>query len=132
MLGKVILWISSLAFVSYGLLCFFDPQIPGDFAGLDIANGDGYAELGGMYGGLQTGYGLFCLLGALRRDLYRPALLSLVLMLGSLAIGRLYSSISNDQVVGLYTWGAMAFEFATAALACIALRHQPGLNSANP
>ena len=48
-----------------------------------------------MYGGLQTGYGVFCLLGALRADLYRPALISLVLMIGSLALARLYSTVTG-------------------------------------
>ena len=122
MLGKVILWISTLAFVSYGLMCFFDPTVVAEFAGLTIASGDGYAELGAMYGGLQTAYGVFCLLGATRADLYRPALLSLVLLLGGLAVGRLYSTITGDESVGGYTWGAMIFEFAIATLSLVALR----------
>lgn len=122
MLGKVILWVSALAFVSYGLMCFFDPNVPAEFAGLSIANGDGYAELGAMYGGLQTGFGLFCLLGALRDELYRPALTSLVLLLGGLALGRLYSTITGDDPVGGYTFGAMAFEFLLAILSLVALR----------
>jgi hypothetical protein len=125
MLGKVILWISTLAFVSYGLMCLFDPNVVAIFAGLEIVSGDGFAELGAMYGGLQTGYGVFCMLGALRDDLYRPALLSLVLLLGGLALGRLYSTITGDESVGGYTWGAMAFEFAIAILSLVALRKKP-------
>ncbi len=124
MLGKIILWVSTVAFVSYGLMCFFDPNVPADFAGLTIASGDGFAELGAMYGGLQTAYGVFCLLGALRDDLYRPALLSLVLMLGGLALGRLYSAITGDESGGGYSWGAMAFEFTIAGLSLVALRKQ--------
>lgn len=122
MLGKAILWVSALAFISYGLMCFFDPNVPAGFAGLQIASGDGFAELGAMYGGLQTAYGVFCLLGALRDNLYRPALFSLVLMMGGLALGRLYSTITGDESVGAYTWGAMAFEFSVAALSAVALR----------
>lgn len=121
-LGKVILWVSAFAFTSYGLMCLFDPTVVATFAGLEIASGDGFAELGAMYGGLQTGYGMFCMLGALRNDLYRPALLSLVLLLGGLALARLYSTITGTESVGAYTWGAMVFEFATAILAVVALR----------
>ena len=81
MLGKVILWVSALAFIPYGLMCLLSPALPADFAGLAYQSGDGFAELGAMYGGLQTGFGLFCLLGALRADLFRPALISLVCVL---------------------------------------------------
>ena len=122
MLAKAILWISAAAFVSYGLMCLFDPNVPAEFAGLQIANGDGYSELGAMYGGLQTGFGLFCALGALRAELQRPVLVSLVLMMGGLALGRLYSTVTGIESVGGYTYGAMAFEFAIAILSALALR----------
>ena len=122
MLGKIILWMSTLAFVSYGVMCLIDPTLPAEMAGLAILSGDGRAELGAMYGGLQTAYGVFCLLGALRTDLYRPALTSLVLMMGGLAVARLYTAVMADGGLGGYTYGAMAFEFATAILSLIALR----------
>jgi hypothetical protein len=122
MLGKVILWVSALAFISYGLMCLFDPTVPAGYAGLSIDSGDGFVELGAMYGGLQTGFGLFCLLGALRSNLYRPALTSLVLLVGGLALTRLYWTVMGTDSVGVYTYGAMAFEFATATLAALALR----------
>ncbi|GAB5452010.1 MAG: hypothetical protein Hals2KO_23380 [Halioglobus sp.] len=122
MLGKFILWLSTLAFVSYGIACLLSPELPAGYAGLAIASGDGYAEMGAMYGGLQTGFGIFCALGALRADLYRPALLLLVVVIGSLALGRLYSTLMGVGPVGFYTWGAMVYEFFTAGLALIALR----------
>jgi len=124
MLGKAILWVSAVAFIAYGLMCLIDPSLPAGYAGLDIIAGDGYAELGAMYGGLQIGYGFFCLLGALRKDLHRPALMSLVLLLGGLALGRLYSTLTGADPVGSYTYGAMAFEFTLAVLAVIALRRK--------
>lgn len=122
MLGKIILWISTISFVSYGLACLFSPSLPAGFAGLGILNGDGFAEIGAMYGGLQTGFGLFCLMGALREELYRPALTALGVVIGCLAVGRLYSTLTTTDAVGFYTWGAMAYEFATAILAGIALK----------
>ena len=122
MLGKIILWVSTLAFISYGVMCLIDPTLPAEMAGLAILSGDGLAELGAMYGGLQTAYGVFCLLGALRTDLYRPALTSLVLMMGGLAIARLYTAVMADAGLGGYTYGAIAFESAIAILSFIALR----------
>lgn len=122
MLGKFVLWMSTLSFVGYGLACLISPQLPADFAGLAIVNGDGYAEIGAMYGGLQTGFGIFCLLGALRVDLYKPALTALFVVIGCLALGRLISTLTGADAVASYTWGAMAYEFATAILAGIALK----------
>ena len=122
MLGKIILWISAITFISYGLMCLVSPSVPAGYAGLEIISGDGYAEIGAMYGGLQIGFGVFCLLGALRSDLYKPGLIALVVVVGPLAIGRLYSTLTGIGEVGTYTYGAMTFEFITAALATVALR----------
>lgn len=122
MLGKVVLWVSAVVFISYGIACFFSPGLPAGLAGLQIINGDGYAEMGAMYGGLQMGVGVFCLLGATQDSYYRPALALLVISIGLLATGRLYSTLTGSDPVGAYTWGAISYEFATAILAAIALR----------
>ena len=122
MLGKVILWVSALAFIPYGLMCLYSPSIPAEFGGLGIITGDGFAEIGAMYGGLQTGFGLFCLLAALNPAYYKSGLVLLVLCVGSLALGRLYSTVMAGDPVAGYTWGAMAYEFTTAILAALALR----------
>jgi hypothetical protein len=121
-LGKVILWISAVGFIAYGLACLVSPALPTSYAGLGMNNGDAYAEIGAMYGGLQTGFGLFCLLGALRKDLYRPALMSLVCLVGGLALARTYSTLTSVAAVGSYTYGAMVYEFTTAILSVVALR----------
>jgi Domain of unknown function (DUF4345) len=121
-LGKVILWISAIVFIPYGLLCLLNPELPAGYAGLTMGSGDAFVEIGAMYGGLQTGFGLFCLLGALREDFFRPALTALLLIVGGLALARLYSTLTSAVPVSGYTWAAMAYEFTTAALAGLALR----------
>ena len=130
MLGKIILWISAISFISYGLACFFSPDLPAGYAGLTMGNADAVAEIRAMYGGLQTGFGLFCLLAALKLEYYRAGLLLLVLCITPLALGRLYSVISGDEGHGVYTWGAMAFEFSIAALAALALAKSSSSQSA--
>ena len=122
MLGKIVLWVSTITFISYGLICLVSPSVPAGYAGLEMISGDGYAEIGAMYGGLQIGFGVFCLLGALRSDLHKPALTSLVVVVGGLAIGRIYSTLTGTEQIGTYTYGAMVFEFLTATLAAVALR----------
>ena len=120
MITKLFLRFTGLLFALYGGYLYLDPQYLIDLLEL----GDGTAarvELRAMYGGLQTGFGLFCLLAALKSDYYRAGLVLLVLCITPLALGRLYSVVSGDEGHGGYTWGAMAFEFAVAALAAVAL-----------
>ncbi|MEP5568411.1 MAG: DUF4345 family protein [Halioglobus sp.] len=122
MLGKIVLWAAGLIFVVYGAACFLSPELPANYAGLSIGNGDAYAEMGAMYGGLQFGFGLYCILCAVKPGFFRGGLTLLVMVIGCLAFARLYSAYSADWLVGGYTWGALAFEFSTAILAAVALR----------
>lgn len=122
MLGKIILWVSAVIFITYGIACFFSPGLPAGYAGLVISNGDAFAEMGAMYGGLQAGFGIFCALAALKPEYYRSGLLLLVICIGLLGLGRLYSALVGTEAVGFYTWGAMGYELATAVIAFIALR----------
>ena len=121
-MGKFILWLSAAAFISYGLACFFMPGLAAGYAGLEMTSGDAFSEIGAMYGGLQTGFGIFCAMGATREGFYRPALTALMVVIGLLAVGRLYSTITGPGDVGFYTWGAMTYEFFTAIVAGLALR----------
>ena len=122
MLGKGILWLSAVMFIGYGLLSLFSPATPADFAGLEILNGDGFAEVGAMYGGLQTGLGLYCGFAALNREFYRAGLLLLVFGIGALALARLLSLILSPDAVSAYTWGALGYESITTIIALLALK----------
>ena len=122
MLGKIILSVSAFAFTAYGILSLISPELPAGFAGIEMTSGDAYAEIGAMYGGLQTGFGVFCLLAVLRPAFYHSGLVLLVLGIGILAIARLYSSFTAPAAISPYTIGAIAYEFSTAILAAVALR----------
>jgi len=122
MLGKILLWISAIAFIGYGLACLASPGLPASYADLSLASGDAVAEVGAMYGGLQTGFGLFCLLGALRPDFYRPALVVLVVCVGGLGLARCFWAFAGEGAIDSYTYGAAAYEITTALLASLALR----------
>lgn len=121
LLGKSLLGVSALIFISYGLVSLVSPAVPSGLAGLVMSNGDAFAEIGAMYGGLQTGVGLFCLLALLKPDFYRAGLVLLVLGIGTLALARLISLLMTTDTVTAYTYGAMVYEFATATLAAAAL-----------
>lgn len=113
----------ALVFIGYGLACIADPVLPARLAGLTISNGDAYAEMSAMYGGLQSGVGLFCLLAAFQRKLESPTLLLLVLGIGLLAAARGLGALRSDDLLTTYTWGALAFEtFVTGVSATLFLR----------
>jgi len=126
MLGKIILWVSAVVFIAYGLVSLMSPAVPAGFAGLFMSNGDAFAEIGAMYGGLQTGMGLFCLLAVSRVEYYRAGLALLVIVIGALAAGRLISLLISEDPVTVYTWGALGYELITASLAGIAMKQSSG------
>lgn len=121
MLGKTVLGISAFVFIAYGIVSLVSPGIPSSLAGLEMSNGDAFAEIGAMYGGLQTGMGLFCLLALLNIKFYRAGLVLLVVAIGALAIARLISIIVTGDSVTMYSYGATVYEIATALLAAFAL-----------
>ena len=124
LLGKIVLSISTLTFISYGLVSLFFPAIPADLASLTMVNGDAYAEIGAMYGGLQTGIGLFCALALLKPDLYRSGLLLLVLGIGALTLARLASMLTTQDPLTAYSYGALVYELGTTLLALVAVLRQ--------
>ncbi len=121
MLGKFILWLSAVVFTLYGLACLFNPGLAAGYAGLEMTNGNAYAEMGAMYGGLQTGVGLFCAIAAMRAAHRSSGLLLLVLGIGLLAAGRLFSMLTTGDAVTAYTYGALGYECFTAVVAALAL-----------
>ena len=121
LLGKFVLGVSAAVFISYGLVSLISPAIPAGFAGLDMTNGDAFAEIGAMYGGLQTGIGIFCLLALLKPAFFRAGLALLMVSIGTLAAARALSLLLSADPVTSYTYGATAYEFLTALLAAVAL-----------
>ncbi len=117
------LLIVGLIFLGYGVACALDPNLAARLAGLSVTNGDGLAELSAMYGGLQSGVGLFLAVAAFQTRLQQPALLMLVLGIGLLAALRGAGALRTDDLVTAYTWGALAFEtFVTASAAALLLK----------
>ena len=122
LMGKLILSASALVLIAYGFMSLIAPTLPAGLAGLVISNGDGFAEIGAMYGGLQIGLGLYCLLAVLRPEYYRAGLVLLVTVIGSVALARSLGALITADTLTTYTWGALLYEYTTAIIATVALR----------
>jgi hypothetical protein len=118
---RILLLACGVIFAGYGGLCLISPQVAANAAGLAMNSGDAVAEVGAMYGGFQTGFGVFCLLAGLRAELRPAALWALVLGIGLLAAGRTGHALLTDGALSAYTWGAIAFEWSVTLLAAFAL-----------
>ncbi|MFN2327382.1 MAG: DUF4345 family protein [Chromatocurvus sp.] len=128
-MGKFVLYLAGATFTAYGLTCLFKPDIAAAAASLSMQNSDAVAEVGAMYGGFQTGFGLFCLLAAWKPEYRRAGLWALLLGIGLLAAGRSYHAITASGDLSAYTLGAIAFESVITLLAALALRRR---GSADP
>jgi len=69
-----------------------------------------------MYGGLQAGFGALALLGALRSEHTRTALLASAFLCGGLALFRLLGATQAGEL-SAYTIQGLAFEIPSTAIA---------------
>jgi len=116
MLISIILWTNGLAFIGFGVTCFFVPTFPAELIGYSLDTADSYIEIRAMYGGLQTVIGMFTLLGAIQADFRRASLILIMLVYQGLAIGRTAGLLLSPDQASTYTYGAGIFEVLMAVL----------------
>lgn len=125
MAARIVLWLSALIWLPYGLYCLVRPGSLEAAAGVVFTTATGSTELRAMYGGLQAAIGLLALAGALRPALRQTALLTLGLLCAGLGSARLLGT-ALDGGVSSYTATGLAFELTTAALCSwLVLRSRP-------
>lgn len=124
MLGKVILWITGLAFAGYGIACGLSPDFVAETVGYAYNNADARIEAAAMYGGLQFGFGAFCIVAALQPRFYVAGLLSIALLMGGLVLVRSLTLIGHADAAGTYSYIAVVYEWITVVLCVIALARQ--------
>jgi len=123
-LAALILILSGLAFIGFGLWFFHDPV--GPLAGLGVGGAiDGTAipvELRAFYGGGEIGLGGFLLMCAMRADWFRPGLWLVLLVNGCTGLARALALVASDGPVLPFFLAALVWEFGLALLAVLALR----------
>jgi hypothetical protein len=113
---RIFLVICTFAWLPYGVLCFLQPGLLAESAGVAASTPTGSTELRAMYGGLQAALGALALAGALRPSLARPALVALLAVASGLLLTRL-AGLALDGGFSAYTGGALAFEAGMAGVA---------------
>ena len=110
----LIVWI--VAWIPFGLYCFFVPGSLQEAAGVKAVTETGTTDLRAMYGGLQIAIGMLAVL-ALRDEAHvRSTLLTIVVLVGGIGIARVLGALLDGDT-STFTLGAAAFEFAAAAWA---------------
>ena len=122
MLTKFVLLANGLIFLLYGVACLFSPELAAGYIGYELTTADKTIEVIAMYGGLQTGFGLFCLFSAFSTAHSKSAVVAICLIMGGLALSRLLGIAIQSGDPTQYTYGAAAFESLTTLLALLALR----------
>ena len=137
MYPKILLVLAGAVFLAYGVVCWVNPELPAEYAGLFIATHNGYAEIAAMYGGLQSSFGAILIVSAFLKGYMRPGLWLILICIGTLAAARASVALSGldssfqvaNSSLGIdvsssftsYTWGALAFEVFLAVWAGLAL-----------
>ncbi len=117
---RALLIASGVLFGLYGLACLFSPSIVAGYTGIRLPDASAATEVAAMYGGLQAGLGvLFAFCGS-RSAWVQPGLLVMVVLIGSLALGRTVGLLVHG--LSDYNLAALAYESVTALLAVVALR----------
>lgn len=124
MITRIFLGLQAVMFIGYGLYCLVQPELLADGAGVMATSQTGTIELQAMYGGLQTAVGALCALGAAVALYRRYALVTLLFVIGGLAVVRVTLGLMNAEFSG-YNVFAMTYETLTVLAVFWLLRREP-------
>jgi hypothetical protein len=118
---KLFLGFHTLVWLPYGIYCFVAPAALAQSGGVAFQTPTGSTELRAMYGGLQAAIGALALVGAVRSEMTRTALITLAFLCTGLFTTRLLGVLIDGGLSG-YTMAGLVFESFSAAVAVIYLR----------
>lgn len=110
----------AVVFLPYGLVCFSNPGMLAEVAGIGAESASGATELRAMYGGMQTSIGVMALVA-----FFRPTLVeSFLVMLATVSVGLLTARLAGllmDGGFNGYTGMALGFESVLASFSLFLL-----------
>jgi hypothetical protein len=118
---RILLILSVLIWLPYGLYCTFVPGYLSEAAGVVGATPTGITEIRAMYGGLEAGVGAMCLFALLRPNFARSALIAVCFLTGGLFLARVIGFALDDSGSS-YTYATLVFESSYALIAGVLAR----------
>lgn len=120
--ARVFLVAQILVLAGFGVAYFLRPQEMGAVSGMLLMEAAAVTDVRAYYGALQIGLAVFLGLGLWLRDLTRPALILLLVVYASLALGRIAGLWLDGGAQQTFNLWATLFEVVSAALAGWALQ----------
>jgi hypothetical protein len=100
MAAKIFLTIVELIYMALAFWCALDPATTSEKIGLKIEGGTGKSEFLTVYGGLEFGLALILLVPLVKPEFTQFALLSCLLVHGSLAVFRTIGFFAFEEIGG--------------------------------
>ena len=119
---RLFLGVEALLLAGFGVAYFLRPHEMGTLSGMLLMEPAAVTDVRAYYGALQVGVAVFLGLGIVRVELIRPALLLLVVLFSSLAVGRLLGLWLDGGAQQTFNLWALLFEMVSAAVAGWLLR----------
>jgi len=109
MLERAFLVLCAIVWLPYGAMCFFDPSLLADSAGVMANSPTGTTEIRAMYGGVQASVGTLAAIALFRETLVQSFLVALLTLSAGLLSARVAGSFWDGGYTG-YTGMALGFE----------------------
>ena len=121
MFAKIVLVAISLVTAGFGLLAFVSPEAFAGAMSMELAAPGAVTEVRAFYGGLEIGLAIFWMMGALQPRYLQPALVSVLLVWGAVALARTLGIVMDGSISNMML-AALGLEVAAVIAASIALK----------
>lgn len=125
--ARIFLVVQLLVLAGFGVAYFLWPQEMGAISGMLLMESSAVTDVRAQYGALPVGLAVFLALAVWRQELTRPALILLLVLYASLALGRIAGLWLDGGAQQTFNLWALLFEAVSAGLAGWALQRPRAL-----
>lgn len=125
--ARVVLALQLFVLAGFGVAYFLWPQEMGAVSGMLLMESSAVTDVRAYYGALPIGLAVFLGLCLWLPELTRPALILLLVLYASLALGRIVGLWLDGGAQQTFNLWAILFEVVSAGLAGWALRRGPAV-----
>ncbi len=125
--ARIFLVVQLLVLAGFGVAYFLWPQEMGAVSGMLLMESSAVTDVRAQYGALPVGLAVFLALAVWRQELTRPALILLLVLYASLALGRIAGLWLDGGAQQTFNLWALLFEAVSAGLAGWALQRPRAL-----